>query len=66
MNQSKQIQCLATLTVSSDECSLLLNKQTEMSLETLVCYLLEHRNHDVQFDFPSLVIQLEADEPLSS
>lgn len=62
----KEIQCLCTLQVSNDEYALLLNKQSGMSIEGLVAYKLENDDSNISFDFPSLVLNLEADEPASS
>lgn len=58
----KQIQVILTIDVTNDEYSLLLNKNSDLSLLTLVSYLAETEIERLSFDFPALLIDLPSQE----
>lgn len=58
----KQIQIICTLDVDNDEYSLLLNKQSGLTLTTLISYALENNLDSVRFDFPAVLLDLGANE----
>lgn len=58
----KQIQVILTIDVTNDEYSLLLNKNSDLSLLTLVRYLTETEIERLSFDFPALLIDLPSQE----
>lgn len=57
----KKIQLIATLDLTNDEYSLLLNKESGLTIETLVSWALEN-GESFSFDFPALLLDLPTDE----
>lgn len=60
----KQLQVIVTIDVTNDEYSALLNKQTGLTIDTLILRALES-DEGISCDFPAVLLDLPENDPVS-